>query len=161
MEETMMKLRILVKAESTLIRAHLRRASAQARLYVLAIGLLLLTVIMVNVALFEYFSTVHGATIGALIVAGINAVLAIGAMLYAGRMRPGPEEDMVRDIREMALTELQADLDGVRSEFEQVTGELSKIRSNVNSALGLFKSGKSGMGAIGPAVSLVSALLKK
>ena len=121
----------------------------------------MLTVIMVNVALFEHFSGLHGATIGALIVAGVNAALAVGAVLYASRMRPGPEEDMVRDIREMALTELQADLDGVRSEFEQVTGELSNIRSNVHSALGLFKSGHSGLGSLGPALSLVSALLKK
>lgn len=161
MEETMMKLRILVKAESTLIRAHLRRSAAQARLYVLAIGLLLLTVIMVNVALFEYFSSLYGPTYGALTVAGLNAFLAIVAMLWAGRIRPGPEEDMVKDIRQMALGELQADLDAAKSEFQEVTDELKNIRSSVHSAMGLFKRGGSGLGSLGPALGLVTSMLKK
>ena len=56
MEETILKLRILAKAETTLMKANARRAAMRARLFALAIGLLLLTVVMVNVAAFEYLS---------------------------------------------------------------------------------------------------------
>ena len=48
MEETILKLRILAKAETTLMKANARRAAMRARLFAMAIGLLLLTVVMVN-----------------------------------------------------------------------------------------------------------------
>ena len=61
----------------------------------------------------------------------------------------------------MALAELQADLDYVKSEFEQVGSDLKTIKSGVDSALGLFKSGSSGLGSLGPALGLVTTMLKK
>ena len=159
MDETLMKLRILAKAESTLFKANARRASTQARLFALAIGLLLLTVVMVNIALYQYFSETQTPATAAVWVAGINAALAVVAIIAALRVKPGPEEAMVQDIREMALAELSADLDVARGEFNQVVEDLAKIKSGVSSAVGMFRSGGPGLGSVGPALGLITGML--
>ena len=79
------------------------------KLYSIAFGLLLLTVVMVNIGAYQFLSQTHGNTVAAFLVAAANGVLAI-LLIYAGRQRPpGPEAEMVREIRDMALTELSAD----------------------------------------------------
>jgi len=161
MDETILKLKILVRAESTLLKASARRAAARARLFSIAIGLLMLTVIMVNVAAYEYLSASQGTAMAALIVGGVNGILAIIVIFLATRVKAGPEEDMVRDIRELAITELSSDVDGVKQEFTRMGEDLDKIKSGVSSALGVFKSGGIGVGSAGPVLGLITSMLKK
>lgn len=160
MDQTLLKLRILVKAESTLIKAHARRAAARGRLYALALGLLLLTVIMVNVAAYQYLSESMSEAAAALIIAGVNALLAVVMIVYAAGIKPGPEEDMVQDIREMAMAELSTDLEVVKDEFNQAVSDLENIKSGVSKALGIFRGGGSA-GSITPVLSLITSMLKK
>ena len=161
MEETVMKLRILAKAETTLFKAQARRASRQARLALLAIGLLLLTVVMINVAAYNYLQESLSPAAAALIVAASNGFLAVILLWQAARQQPGPEEAMVQEIRQMAMTELNNDLDEVRDEFRQFTGDLQHIREQVSTGLSLFRGGGGAIGSLGSAVSLISAMLKR
>jgi len=105
MDETLMKIRILIKAETTLLKASARRAGMRGQLYAVAIGLILLTVIMVNLAAYQYLSETRSAAAAALIVSLVNAVLAVIVIVMAMRIQPGPEEGMVEDIPDLALTE--------------------------------------------------------
>ncbi len=161
MDETLMKLRILAKAEATLLKANARRAALRARLFAIAIGLILLTVIMLNVAAYQYLLESMSAFQAALLVGAANAVLAVIAILLAARVQPGQEEAMVRDIREMALSELSGDVDLAKEEFVRLSGDLNRIRSNVSSALGLFKSGVPGVGSVSPALGIITKMLKR
>lgn len=161
MEETILKLRILAKAETTLMKANARRAATRARLFAMAIGLLLLTVVMTNVAAFEFLSETMSEAAAAGLMALVNGILAIIVIFAATRVQPGPEEDMVKDIREMALTELTADIDGVKDEFNRVSTDLNKIRSGVSQALGFLRPGGSTGGSIAPLLGLITAMLKK
>ena len=161
MDETLMKIRILAKAETTLLKASARRAGARGRLYAIAIGLFLLTVIMINLAAYQYLSETRSAAGAALIVGLVNAALAVIAIVMAMRIQPGPEEDMVKDIRELALTELSADIDAVKDEFAEVGNDLKKIKAGVTSALGVFKTGGAGIGSLAPVLSLITSMLKK
>ena len=161
MDETLMKIRILIKAETTLLKASARRAGMRGRLYAVAIGLILLTVIMVNLAAYQYLSETRSAAVAALIVGFVNAVLAVIVIVMAMRIQPGPEEGMVEDIRELALTELSADMDAVKEEFTQVKNDLGKIKTGVSSALGMFKSGGAGIGSLAPILGLITSMLKK
>lgn len=161
MEETILKLRILAKAETTLMKANARRAAMRARLFAMAIGLLLLTVVMVNVAAFEYLSETMSAAAAAGIMAFVNGILAVIVIVVATRVQPGPEEEMVQDIREMALTELSADLDGVKDDFNRISNDLNNIRSGVGQALGLLKPGRSAAGSLMPVLGLITSMLKK
>ena len=161
MDETLMKLRILAKAETTLLKASARRAAMRARLFAVAIGLVLLTVIMLNVAAYQYLLESMSAGQAALLVGAVNAVLAAVAVLAAMRIQPGPEEAMVRDIREMALAELSGDVDLAKDEFVRISGDLNRIRTNVSAALGIFKSGAPGAGSVGPLLGIITKMLKK
>jgi hypothetical protein len=161
MDETLMKIRILIKAETTLLKASARRAGARGRLYAVAIGLFLLTVIMVNLAAYHYLSETRSAAAAALIVGLVNAVLAVVAIAMATRIQPGPEEAIVEEIREMALTELSADMDAVKEDFIQVKNDLEKIKTGVSSAFGMFKSGGAGLSSIAPILGLITSMLKK
>jgi hypothetical protein len=161
MDETLMKVRILAKAETTLFKANARRAAKRGRLFAMAIGMILLTVVMVNLAAYQYLAETRSEAMSALIVGFVNALLAVAVIVSAMRIQPGPEEEMVRDIREMALTELSADMDAVKDEFTQIGADLEKIKSGVSSAVGIFKSGGSGLGSLGPALGLITSMLKK
>ena len=160
MDETLLKLRILARAESTLIRASARRAAQRARYFGLALGLVLLTVIMVNVAAFHYLSEFRSSAEAALIVAGVNALLAIIVAILGLRVRPSTEEDMVREVRQLALQELSTDLDVVKEDLAQVTENVRQIRSGMNSAMGMVRSAP-GIGPLRPALKLITSMLQK
>jgi hypothetical protein len=158
MDETLMKLRILARTEMTMARIHGQQMANRIKLYSIALGLLLLTVVMVNVGAYQYLSQTHGNTVAAFLVAAANGVLAIG-LIYAGRQRPpGPEEEMVREIRDMAMTELSADVDGIKQEFTQLGDDVKRIRSGF---AGLTGGGGIGWASLGPIVGLLTDLLKK
>lgn len=161
MDETLMKIRILAKAESTMLKANARRAATRARLFAVAIGLAMLTVIMVNLAAYQYLSETLSAAQAALIIGLFNALLAVVAIILASRVQPGPEEAMVQDIREMVLTELSADMDAVKDEFVQIGGDLQNIKSGVSKALGIFKGTGSGLGSTAQVLGLITSMLKK
>lgn len=161
MEQTILKLRILAKAETTLMKASARRAALRVRLFAMAIGLLLLAVVMFNVAAFEYLSETMSEAAAAGLLALVNAVLALIVIFVATRVQPGQEEAMVQDIREMALTELSAELDGVKDEFNRISTDVNTIRSGVSQALGFLRPGGSAAGSLTPLLGLITAMLKK
>ena len=91
-------------------------------------------------------------------VGGVNLALAVIVIIAAMRIQPGPEEEMVRDIREMALNELSADLDEVKDDFSRISEDLGKIKHGVSNAVGMVRSGSSG---VGTALHLVTSMLKR
>lgn len=161
MDETLLKLRVLTRAEMTLAKANARRMAARSRLYAIALGMVLLTVVMINIAAYEYLSTLKGEAIAALLVALANGVLAVLVIFAASRIQAGPEEEMVKEIRELALSELSADAKGVKQNFAQISADVERIRSGFSSVSGLFGSGHSGLGSLGPLLGMLTSMLKK
>ena len=74
MDETLLKIRVLTRAEMTLAKANARRIAARSRLYAIALGMILLTVVMINIAAYEYLSILKGEPMAALIVTGSPSV---------------------------------------------------------------------------------------
>ena len=161
MDETLLKIRVLTRAEMTLAKANARRIAARSQLYAIAVGMILLTVIMVNIAAYQWLSALKGAPVAALIVASANAVLAVIVIFVASRIQPGPEEEMVKEIRELALTELSADAEGVRQKFEQISGDVERIRSRFSSVSDALGSAQSGLGSLSPMLGMLTSMLKK
>jgi hypothetical protein len=161
MDDTLLKLRVLTRAEITLAKANARRMAARSRLYVIALGMVLLTVVMINIAAYEYLSTLKGEAIAALLVALANGVLAVLVLFAASRIKAGPEEEMVKEIRELALSELSADAEGVKQSFAQISADVERIRSRFSSVSGIFGSGHSGLGSLGPLLGMLTSMLKK
>jgi hypothetical protein len=91
MDDTLLKLRILTRAEVTLARVHGRVLAKRILLAALALGALLLTIGMLNLGAFELLETRHGGGPAAFIIAGVNGALAAVLLMVASRMKPGPE----------------------------------------------------------------------
>lgn len=159
MNETMLKLRIWTRAETTLAKITARRTGQRFTAVAIAVGLALLTVGMLNLGTFELLAETYGRAKGAYYLAAGNGLLAVLLVLAAQRSRPGPEEEMVREIREMALAELQADVDQVKDEFNRLTGHVKRIENAVS---GLTGSGSplSKIATVGPVVELAVQALK-
>jgi hypothetical protein len=161
MDETLLKLRVLTRAEVTLAKANARRIAARSRLYVIALGMVLITVVMLNFAAFEYISTQMSNAMAALTIAIVNGVLATLLLYMATRIRPGPEEEMVKEIRELALTELSADADGIKRNFAQISSDVERIRSGFSSVSSIFGSTGNGLGSLGPLLGMLTSMLRK
>lgn len=159
MNETMLKLRIWTRAETTLAKITARRTGQRFTAVAIAVGLALLTVGMLNLGTFELLAETYGRAKGAYYLAAGNGLLAVLLVLAAQRSRPGPEEEMVRETREMALAELQADVDQVKDEFNRLTGHVKRIENAVS---GLTGSGSplSKIATVGPVVELAVQALK-
>jgi hypothetical protein len=158
MDETLMKIRILARAELTLVQVHGRLAARRTLLTAIGVGLIVLTVGAVNVGLFHLLTARIGDAGAAFAIAAINALLAGLFILTAGRLRPGPEERIVQEIREMALAELSVDANQLKEQIGEVTADLHRIRSGVGALTG--SGGLGGIASFGPALRLLIDALK-
>ena len=134
--ETMLKLRIWARAETTLAKMTVRRTGQRFTAVAIAVGLALLTVGMINLGTFELLAEAYGRAKGAYYLAAGNGLLAILLVLAAQRHKAGPEEEMVNEIREMALAELQTDADEIKDEFNRLTGHVRRIEDAVSTLTG-------------------------
>jgi hypothetical protein len=158
MDETIMKLRILVRAETTLARLHARILARRLLLALLALGAALLTIGLINLGAYELLEARFGGGTGAFLLAGVNATLAGLLLAVASRHSPGPEEQMVVEIRELALTELSADAEAVRAGFNELSSDLERIRRAVSALTG--RGGGPGLASLAPLVGLAVDTLK-
>ena len=159
MDDTVTKIRILARAEMTLAKISAQRAAQRATFYAIAIGLLLLTVVMFNVGAYHILEEHMSPSAASFVLAGANALLTIVVAFAATRVRPGPEEKLVQEIREMALADLNEDVDELRKEFVEIGDGVKRLRSGFSS----FAGGGLGGGLAGAAtlVSTISDVLKK
>jgi hypothetical protein len=157
--ETMLKLRIWARAETTLAKMTVRRTGQRFTAVAIAVGLALLTVGMINLGTFELLAEAYGRAKGAYYLAAGNGLLAILLMLAAQRHKAGPEEEMVNEIREMALAELQADADEIKDEFNRLTGHVRRIEDAVSTLTGSGSS-LAKISTVAPVVELAVQALK-
>jgi hypothetical protein len=160
MHETILKLRILARAEITLARINLQRAANRAVMYAIAIGLVRLAVVMINIGAYQLLAETLSNAVAAFLVAAANGVLAAMLLLAARLLQPGPEEKMVHEIREMALAEVTADVDEMKANFAQLGADVKRIRTGF-SALG--SGGRIGIGLVGlaPVIATIIESLKQ
>lgn len=159
MNEIMLKLRIWVHAETALLKINARRTGQRLTGLAIALGLAILAVGMINIGIFELLAETYGRVKGAFYLAGGNGVLAAIVVFVAQRSKPGLEEEMVAEIREMALTELQADADEIKEEYDRIADRVRKIEHAVS---GLTGSGSSlsKLASVSPVVELAVHALK-
>jgi hypothetical protein len=158
MDETMLKLRILARAELTLARANFRRMVIRMAFGIIAIGMILLMVVMLNLGAYELFAASLGSARAAFVVAAINGALATLVFLLSTLVRPGPEQEMVREIREMALTELASDAAALQGEFAEIGQDVHRIRDGLSSFMG---GGDALWSSLGPVIAMLIEALKR
>lgn len=159
MSAVMLKLRIWVHAETALLKINARRTGQRFTALAIALGLAILAVGMINIGIFELLAESYGRIKGAFYLAGGNGLLAAIVVVVAQRSKPGLEEEMVAEVREMALTELQADADEIKAEYERIADRVRKIESSVSALTGSGSS-LSKISSLGPVVELATHALK-
>ena len=161
MDERITKLKLLARTEATLARMHAQRLATQAKLFAVAIGLVLLTIVMLNVGAYELLATYVGTSNSAFIIAGANGLLAAILVVMGMRLRPGREEEMAREIRELVVNDFSADADKVKEKFTQISEDLQNLQSGIASMSSGVQGGISGLASLGPLIGLLVDFLKR
>jgi hypothetical protein len=135
MDEFVLKIRLLLKAEMLLFRLQLRRTVRQAALYIAAALLTVLAVGMLNIALYLYLVPRFDNAGAALAVATVDIVLAVVAVVAAGYLQVGAEVDAVMALREATMARLTADAELVKTRISELHDDIKQIRSAVTGFL--------------------------
>lgn len=153
------KLQILARAEMALARINTQRIANRTKLFSIAIGALLLTVVMVNLGAYHFLAETYSPAAAAFMVAAGNALLAIVLGLVANQLRPGADEKMAREIRDMALAELTADVDAVKDDINELSADVKRIRNGFSAFTG--GGGLSGVAGLTSVVGMLVEGLKR
>jgi len=145
MDDLIAKLRLLAKAEAILVRLHLRRAVRQVSFVLVAALFGLLALGMLNVALYLFLSPRTDPALAALAVAGLDALVAVVAVLAASRLELGPEAVAAASIRDQVSNELTADAERLQAQLNDLGQDIKRIRSAVT---GFTNPGGIGLPAI-------------
>ena len=131
MDEFLIKMHLLLKAEMILFRLQLRRSVQQAALYIAAALLAALAVGMLNIALYLYLVPRFDNTGAAFAVAIVDFVLAVVAVVVAGRLHLGPAADAAMALRDAAVAKLAADAERVKTQIADLQDDIKRIRTAV------------------------------
>ncbi len=155
MNDPVLKLNLLVRAELALGRIQARRAGSRLILSLVALVFVLLGVGMLNFAMYQAFAQSFSPAISGLFVALINLSLAAVVFMIAGKAgNETNEEKMAQDIRNLAYSSLSSDFDGIKSEFSKVSDDVKRIRSGFSSITG-------STGSIMPLLGLLTKAVSK
>jgi hypothetical protein len=156
-DDTLLKLRILASAELKLAQLKAQRLVNRAILVAIALGLLLLTVVMVNLGAYQLLAETYSESVSAFLVAAGNAVLTVLVVFAVRRVQVGPEERMAQEIRDMALDEVTADVDALKDEVGTDVKRLKKGFSILNKGSQIG----AGLASVAPVISMIVEAIKQ
>lgn len=125
-------LNILWRSERLLAEAEWRRSSRQITILVLAGVFGLLALIMLNVAGFYWLATTYGTAQAALAVAAADIVIAAILAVSAQSLKTAPETDMIREFRDSALAEIEAEAESFQTHLVQIRDDVKTIGATVS-----------------------------
>ena len=161
MNDFFQKLQIFSRTDMAILRINMQTASKQIILFAVGIVLILLAVAMFNVGMYVSLSEKFGRDMGAFIVAAFNGVLAVIIMVIANRTKPGPEAARAKEIRDLAITEINADVDSFRQNLNEVKSDVQRIRSGFGGLLGGGDKSSLGLLSFTPLIELLISSLRK
>ena len=156
MSEPMMKLQIIARSEIALAQINARRVASRSALFAVALVFLLLGLAMMTMALYHALQPALGSPLAAFTVSTIDTIIGIVFILFARRAGPSDnEEKLAREIRDMAYAELGKDIDTIKGEIDQISQDISRIRSGFASVTSSASS------TIGPVISMLLKVAKR
>ena len=152
-------LQLFWRAERVLAEARIKLTTRKIILGVVAGIACLFAWGMLNVAGYFALEPAVGKAWAAFIVGAVDIVLAALLVLVAQGLQPGPEEDMVREVRDMALGEMAAEVEDVQKKLVQFREDVEGLGSSISDFVQRpFESFAPSV--IGPAVMTIIKLLK-
>jgi hypothetical protein len=124
-------LKLFLRSERVLAEMQVGLVSRKAVLLGGAMVAGLLALAMANVAGFFALAPSLGSPGAASVVALVDAVAAGLLAVVAVSLQPGREEDVVREVRDMALDEIGAELEVVQQRLAQVGDNVERVGTSV------------------------------
>lgn len=85
---------------------------------------------MLSLAVFFVLAPYWGQALAALTVGGIDLVLAVVLVIYAGSLKPTGETEMVKEVRNMALSDIEEEIALAETEFVAPKDDVHKFIRN-------------------------------
>ena len=128
-------LRILWRAESLLAEMRIANATKKIALFAGAGLVAAFGIAMLNFAAFLALQAAWGAPVAALLVALTDQLGAGLILAYALRAKPTNEAAMLREVRDMALQDLEAEAAGIEADIAKLRDHLQSFATQPLSAL--------------------------
>jgi len=86
--------------------------------------------VMISLAVFFALVPYWGQSLAALAVGGTDIVLAMVLVAYAGSLKPGAEIEMVKEVRDMALSDIEEEIALAEAEVVVMIDEIRRFIRN-------------------------------
>ena len=127
---------IVLRAERMITRRQMTILRNQTGMIALAALVATIGLVMLNIAGFFYLDQTMTPQGAALTVALVDMVLAVLVAVFAGRQNAKAELEPVTEVRDMAIEDLEAELQGTLGELREAGDNLRRIvRDPLGSAL--------------------------
>lgn len=126
----------ILRTERMIARHNMARLRTRAGLLAVAAVLALLGVVMLNLAAFHALSGSLRPQVAALIVGLSDVGLGLILALIAARAGTGPQIAQITELRDLAIAELEEELDTAIEDMRELSGSLRRIAHDpIGSAL--------------------------
>jgi esterase/lipase len=132
MKSLTQNLTILWRSERLLAEAEWRRTSRQIGILALGGVFGLLAIVMLNIAGFYWLAASHGNAQAALAVAAVDVVIGAILAVSALSLKPPRETEMIREFRNSALSDIEAEAATVQDQITQIRNDVQSIGSTVS-----------------------------
>ena len=140
MSDSAFKLQLLVRAEIALAKIYARRSMLRGAFIAVALVFVLMALGMLNFAAYLGLLDKYTPGIAAILVASADVACAVVIFVIGRKAGPADtEENMAKEIRDMAYTEVSKDVEDLKLKIEQLTDEVKSIRAGVSTAIGTIK----------------------
>ena len=148
MERLMRSLRIFWRSERLLAEHQLRLGTQRVQFNALAGLVALFGLVMLSLAVFFALVPYWGQALSALTVGSVDLVLSIVLIAYAGSLKPPAEVEIVKEVRDMALGDVEEELAVAEAEIISLKDEVHRfVRNPIDTLLPV---------AIGPLIGAVT-----
>lgn len=127
MERFTHSIKVLWRSERLLVANDLRQGAQKIQFNALAGLVAVFGLVMLGLASFFALVPYMGQALAALTVAGIDLLIAVGLMAYARSLKPAPEYDMVREMRNTALNDIEEEVAQTGAELEAMKNDVKKF----------------------------------
>jgi len=135
MEHLVRSLKMAWRSERLLIKNEFRLGLQKIQLNALAGLVAIFGLVMLSLALFFALVPYWGQALAALTVGGIDLVLAGILVAYAGSIKPKVEIEMVKEVRDMALGDIEEEIALAEEELGSLLDDVRKFIRNPLDAL--------------------------
>jgi len=130
MEHFIRSLKVFWRSEKLLRQNEMRLVAQKIQCNALAGLVALFGLVMLSLSVFFWLVPHMGQALAALTVGGTDMVLAGALVAYARTLKPTAEVAMVRDIRDMAVSDLENELAKAEVEFNELRNEARRFVRN-------------------------------